>query len=412
MLALSLLTGTVVSAQITLDECRLRAQQNYPQIKQYSLVEQTRGYSVSNALRNYLPQISVSGKASYQSDVTEIPFDIPGIDIDGMPKDQYQIKAELVQNIWDGGYTAYQRREAEAAAEEQAREIEVSLYELNDRVNGLYLGALALGVQIDQNRMYMEDLQRTLADVEAYCRNGVANEADADAVKVEMLDASQNETRLQNARDSYLRMLSAFVGENLTPQDLVWPVPPEDVEGEVDRPELRLMDARIGRADARLLGLQAEYMPRFALFAQGGYGNPGLNMLENKFQPYYIIGVSLNWNFGSLYTLKNRRSMVQAEKNMIESSRETFLFNLRLQMAEQSAAVSTMRRQLEKDDEIIRLRTNIRKAAEAKAANGTISVTELLREIMKENMARRDKDMHRVQLLTELYRMKYITNSK
>lgn len=63
------------------------------------------------------------------------------------------------------------------------------------------------------------------------------------------------------------------------------------------------------------------------------------------------------------------------------------------------------------DDEMIRLRSNIRQAAEAKVANGTLTVTEMLREVTSESLARQTQAIHKIQLLMNLYNRKHLTNS-
>ena len=151
-------------------------------------------------------------------------------------------------------------------------------------------------------------------------------------------------------------------------------------------------------------------MPRLSLFAQGGYANPGLDMLKNEFQAYYVVGARLSWNFGSLYTLKNDRRKLDAERMTVRSNAETFLFNTRLQLTEQDASIRSLRQQMQEDDEMIRLQSNIRRAAEAKAANGTLSVIDMLQEINKESQARQNKSLHEVQLLLDIYQRKYLTN--
>ena len=152
-------------------------------------------------------------------------------------------------------------------------------------------------------------------------------------------------------------------------------------------------------------------MPRFGLFVQGAYGNPGLNMLKNEFSPYYVAGVRLSWNFGSLYTLRNDRRVIAANRQLLDSDRDVFLFNTHLQATQQGSAVESVRRQMADDDEIIRLRTSIRKASEAKVANGTMTVTDMLRDMTSENLARQTKALHEVQLLMNMYQLKYTTNN-
>ena len=146
------------------------------------------------------------------------------------------------------------------------------------------------------------------------------------------------------------------------------------------------------------------------MFAQGAYGNPGLNMLKNSFEPYYIVGARLSWNFGSLYTLKNDKRKFTTERQRIQSNRDLFLFNTHLQLAEQQGVISALQKQMKTDNEIIRLRTKIRKSAEATVANGTLTVTEMLRELTNENLARQNKALHEIQLLMDMYQQKHLTN--
>ena len=157
--------------------------------------------------------------------------------------------------------------------------------------------------------------------------------------------------------------------------------------------------------------LKTRFRPRFGLFVQGAYGNPGLNMLKDDFSAYYVAGVRMSWNFGSLYTLRNDRKLIDNNRRKLETSRDVFLFNTNLQSTQQSSAIQSMRRQMVDDDEIIRLRVNIRKAAEAKVENGTLTVTDMLREITAENLARQTKALHEVQLLMNIWNLKYTLNN-
>ena len=157
--------------------------------------------------------------------------------------------------------------------------------------------------------------------------------------------------------------------------------------------------------------LKTRFRPRFGLFVQGAYGNPGLNMLKDDFSAYYVAGVRMSWNFGSLYTLRNDRRLIDNNRRKLETSRDVFLFNTNLESTQQSSAIQSMRRQMVDDDEIIRLRVNIRKAAEAKVENGTLTVTDMLREITAENLARQTKALHEVQLLMNIWNLKYTLNN-
>ena len=400
-------------AQITLEECQRKTQDNYPLVHQYGLVEKTKEYNLENAAKGYLPQFALSAKVSYQSEVTEIPVKLPGVDLKGLSKDQYQVMLELQQKIWDGGGIRMQKKQTIAEAEVEKEKLNVDMYALNNRVNDLYFGILLLDEQIKQNTLLQDELERNYRQITAYVENGIANQADLDAVKVEQLNTKQKRVDLVSSRAAYLKMLSLLVGEALSPETVLEkPVPQSMVSAvsEIRRSELALFDAQGAGLQVQEKALNVRHLPQFGLFVQGAYGNPGLNMLKNEFSPYYMAGVRLSWNFGSLYTLKNDRRVIEKKRQQLDNNRDVFLFNTRLEMTQQDQAIHSLEKQMRDDDEIIRLRTNIRKAAEAKVANGTLTVTEMLRELTNESLARQSKAMHEIQRLMGIYQLKYTTN--
>lgn len=399
--------------QITLEECQRKTQDNYPLIRQYGLVEKTKEYNLENAARGYLPQFALSAKASYQSEVTELPVRIPGVEIKGLPKDQYQVMLELQQKIWDGGGIRMQKKQATAEAEVEREKLNVDMYALNSRVNDLYFGILLLDEQLEQNGLLQEELERNFRQITAYVENGIANQSDLDAVKVEQLNTRQKRIELSSSRVAYLRMLSLLMGEELAQEaNLEKPVPEKNLSAgsEIRRPELSWFDAQGAGLRVQEKALNVRHLPQLGLFVQGAYGNPGLNMLKNEFSPFYIAGVRMSWNFGSLYTLKNDRRVIENKRQQLDSNRDVFLFNTRVQMTQQEQAIHSMEKRMQDDNEIIRLRTSIRRAAEVKVANGTLTVTEMLRELTNESLARQTKAMHEVQLLMDIYQLKYTTN--
>ena len=274
-------------------------------------------------------------------------------------------------------------------------------------------GILLLDEQLKQNSLLQEDLGRTHKQVADYIANGIATLSDLDAVSVEQLNTRQHRVELETTRRAYLSMLAAFTDKDLSSETvLLKPAAEENIDRQMNnRPELRWYDAQGEQLRQQEAALNTRLMPRFGLFVQGAYGNPGLNMLKDEFNAYYMAGVRMSWNFGSLYTLKNDRRRIDNTRQQIETGRDVFLFNIRLQATQQDAGIVSMRRQMADDDEIIRLRGNIRRAAEAKVQNGTMTVTDMLREITNESMARQTKALHEVQLLMNIWQLKYTLNN-
>ena len=421
-LCFPLLSGAVKGQeQITLTQCYEWARANYPQIRQFGLIGQTEQYNLSNAGKGWLPQLTVNAKATYQSDVTKLPFDadklssiVPGLEIPTLSKDQYQVVAELNQNIWDGGTIHSTRQLTKAQAVADREQLESDLYTLNDRVNQLYFGCLLQEELIRQNALLQKELQINIDRITAMMDNGVANQSDRESMEVELLNARQKEIELKASRVAFGRMLSALIGK---PYDkdriLVVPsIPDNPLSGDINRPELRALDAKSYLLEVQNKQITSGLMPRLGAFVQGGYGRPGLNMLEDDFNPFYIAGVRLSWNMGKLYTLKNDRRKVTTARQQVEVQRETFLFNTSLELMQQNTEIQKISDLMKADDEIIRLRTSIKNAAEVKLANGVISVTDLIREINAEDLAKQAAAAHRIQHLNAVYNYMYTTNNE
>ena len=404
--------AVAVRAQVTLEQCKAWARDNYPMIKQYDLVEQGRRLTVANAAKAWLPQVGVGGTATYQSDVTAIPITLPDIDIPTIGKDQYDVNITINQQIYDGGTVASAKRMAEAQGDVDRGKVGVTMYDVNRRIDELFFGILMLDEQIAQIAVLQEDLSLSLASVRAMVRGGVANQTDVDAVQVELVKARQRGTSLLTQLNTYRRMLETFTGVGLGDSvTFVKPSPDYDIMAANRRPELDLYAAQDRLLDTRMDALDTELRPRVSLFARGGYGNPGLDMFNDGFEAYYKVGLTLTWNFGSLYTRDNDRRKIEAERQTVQSERDAFLFNTRLQTELRSGVIDDLKEQIRQDDEIIKLRRRIREKAEKRVANGTETVNEMLRDINAVIDAEVGKRLHEVQLLHEIYKVKHLNNS-
>jgi outer membrane protein TolC len=395
-------------AQLTVEDCQTKARANHPLIRRHDLLEKSKEYSLSNVSKGYLPQFQLNARATYQSDVTAIPLSLPGINIPTIAKDQYQACLEASQTLWDGGIVRSREKMTEAASEAEKQQLRVDLYALEARVNQLFFGILLLDAHLAQNQILLDDLERHYSTVAGCLEYGLANRADLDAVKVEQLNARQVRVQLQSARQAYIDMLSYMTGESL--DDNTAFVKPDAgrllYSNTVHRPELQWFDAQDHLIESQRDLLKTTYLPKLNLFVQGGIGRPGLNMLSRDFKAYYIGGIRLVWNFSSLYTRKNDLRKMEIDRYSLDIQRETFLFNLNLEITRENRDIQRLRKQMEYDDEIIALRQNIRRSAEAKLANGTLTTSDLLQEVNRENLARQTKSSHEIELLMAIYSLK------
>ena len=417
---LGLLMLPMMAQGQSLDECQQAAERNYPLIRQYGLIEKNTELTVANIQKGWLPQVSASAQATLQSDVTAFPDQIQkvyqqmGIDMEGLRRDQYRVGIDIQQTVYDGGAIRSQKDIAREQGKVQAAQNEVNMYNVRKRVNEMYFGLLLIDEQIQLNKDLQELLGQNEKKLASMVKNGTAAESDYQNVKAERLNVAQQMTGLQAQRTAIVRMLSAFCGI-----DVKEAVKPEITQIEPShvsmRPELKAIDAQLRLADAQERALDAALKPKFGVFAQGFYGYPGYNLFEDmmghKWSLNGMIGARLSWNVGALYTRKNDKAKIQLQRESAEVSRDVFLFNNNLEQIPQNENIERYKKMMADDEEIISLRSSIRKAAESKLSHGIIEVNDLVKEINSENAARVQQSVHEIEMLKEIYDLKYTTNN-
>ena len=397
---------------LTIEEAQDKAESNYPAIAEYNIIESSKEFSISNANKAYLPQGTLIAQGTWQSDVVEIPIDMPGLEIPSIDQDQYRVVAELNQLIWDGGRVTAQKKSVEANAEIQKKQLDSEVYALKERVNNLFFGILLMKGRLNQQTILEKELQRNYDNVQVYVQNGLANNGDLNVVRVEQIKANQQRVQIESTLEAYIQMLSVLIGEQLSLNtEFVKPDNSDTIISPViNRPELAMFEAQERAVETQKSLLNAKLRPTIGAFAQGGYGKPGLNMFDSEFTPYFIGGVRISWNFGNLYTSKNDKKKLDLQKQSVNSKRETFLYNLNMVIPQQLIEINKLNKTMQYDEEIINLQTQIRKASELKVENGTMTVSELMKDINAEEVAKQAKLLHEIQHLMSLYSLKYTTN--
>lgn len=403
----------------TLDECRRLAREHYPEIRQYDLIAQTEQYDLSNAARAWIPQITLSGQASWQSTTPTFPGALGeilaarGMQMEGIRREQYRAAIDISQTIWDGGHSRVAKEMAQAEAAEELRRTEVDLYALQSRVDDLYFGILLLDERLTQTSVQISLLESNLARMRSCVANGTATRSDADAIEAELLTVRQTLEQVAASRASYRRMLEIFIGQPLASEKLERPDEPAPGNGSL-RPELELFEARAQQIDVRRKALRSALMPRFSAFAQGYYGYPGLDMFQSMMSPdgtlNALVGVRMSWNIGALYTRRNDLGKLRTARQQIDVQRDLFNFNTRLQATHEEGEIARLRKAVASDTRIVELRRAVRMAAESQLENGVIDATDLLRKITDETTAALNRSTHEIELLQALYKLKHELN--
>ncbi|MDO4981008.1 MAG: TolC family protein [Prevotellaceae bacterium] len=405
----------------TLQECQEAAEHNYPLIRQYDLIGKTTQLTVENIGKGWLPQISASAQATLQSDVALWPeqmqslYQQMGLNMKGLKKDQYRIGIDVNQTVYDGGVIRSQKEIAQRQGAIEEAQTEVTMYQVRSRVNEMYFALLLLDEQITLNADLQELLLSSEKKLESMFKHGTAAESDYLSVKAERLNVVQQATNLQAQRRTLAMMLSTFCGIEVLHVQKPIQYTAMSSQQSVQRPELKVIEAQLRLADAQEKSLDAALMPKVGVFAQGFYGYPGYNMFDDMMRHRWslngMVGARLSWNIGALYTRKNDKAKIQLQREMAATSRDVFLFNNNLEQMQQNENMERYRRLMADDDEIIALRSSVRKAAESKLAHGIIDVNDLLKEINAENNAQVQKSIHEIEMLKEMYNLKITTNN-
>lgn len=423
-LVLSLFTflffTTGVSAQLTLEHCQQLAQENYPLIKKYGLIDKALEIELSDINKSWLPSVSAYGQGTIQNVVPAFPAALEdvlaqmGKEVRGIGKFQYKIGVDVSQTIWDGGASKAQQEIIRSQEAVQKSGLEVEMYALRQKVDNVYFSILLTEEQIKQANQTLELLNANLELLRSMLKNGTAMSCDVDMVQAQMLTLKQSISQAESAVKSYRTLLSLYVGEDVATQQLVLPSAELPASMTSERPELKLFESRLNALETSQLMIDVSLMPKVGFFAQAYYGYPGFDyfksMMNRNLSFNIMAGVRVSWNIDPLYTKKNKLAKTALEVDNINIEQKTFLFNSRLQTESQLENLEGLKKVMRDDAQIIELRGNVRKAAESQLRNGIIDATALLSKITDENLAKLNAKFHEIQYIQEVYKIKNTLN--
>ena len=419
-LVVSLLGSLPLFAQVALEECVTLAQENYPLIRKYGLLAQVEEIDLSEINKSWLPQVSLYGQGTAQNETPSLPeslarvIDQAGMDMKGVDDWQYKAGVDIRQNVWDGGESKAQRNTARAERAERQAALGVQLYAVRERVEDLFFAILLLDEQIAQTRNMLNLLENNLDKLRAMLRHGTVMQSDVDMMEAQCLSVKQQLIQAERSSKNYREVLGMFIGKQLAGQELLKPDASIPHDLVPNRPELRYFEAQAQVNEAKKASVAASTMPRISLFAQAYYGYPGFDYFESMMgrdpSVNLLAGVKVSWNIGAFYHKKNDRRKLRLSSDHIAVERDMFLFNTNMQTRSQLDHIDELKDVMQKNDRIVELRANVRKAAEAQLDNGVIDATDLLTKLTDEKQARLTASYHEIQFLQSIYQLKYTLN--
>lgn len=396
--------------QLTIDSCYAMAKRNYPLSKQFDLIEKTKEFSISNANKAYLPQVSITAVGAYIDGMPSI--NLPGTEA---KEENFQFIGigQINQAVWDGGATRAQKNVIKAHAEADKANVEVALFNLRERLNQLYFGILVIDEQVKHLDILRENLNRNLKKIQLTKDNGYAFQSDVDEVKAEVLNVEQKKIEFNFTRKGYVDMLSYLIGQPLNENiQLARPVALESYSGLTNnRPELKFYSYQRSLIEAKSAFNTVGNMPKISLMGVGFMMQPGMNFGLSTFDHILVGGVSLSWNTSNLYKTSNNKQLDKIQADVINNQQETFEFNNNLQLKQTSTEIEKQQAIVTKDNEIVALKESITKSYQLKYDNGVASMNDLLTSMNRESEAKSNRALHNTQLLLSIYNYKTISGN-
>lgn len=402
LLLFLLVSKTGLSQTYTLEKIQELSLSNYPLIHQNQLLKRTEALNVENIKTLLLPQVTINGQATYQSDVTGISVPNNLFKIDPLSKDQYKATAEIQQTLYDGGLNKKTRELSQVSLQVDLLKNEVELYKLRERVTQIYCSMLYTDALLKQLNYVAADLNNGLQKAEALYKNGVVFKNNVLQVKAQILKNNQRSEEILSAKRSLHHALELLSGQKLGDAAIfLLPEPQQTVDDnqEVTRPEISLFDAQMNSIDKQSGLIDARTKPKMGAFVQGGYGKPGLNMLKNEFTWFSLTGIKLQWSLGGFYTAKKEKSILQQQTGLIKNQKETYLLNTNIQLQQQLDEIGKLEKLIVSDKEMLSLREQIKNTSLAQLTNGVISTNDYLKEVNESDLAGQTLIQHQIQLV-------------
>jgi outer membrane protein TolC len=240
-----------------------------------------------------------------------------------------------------------------------------------------------------------------MKEVESAVRNGVVLASNADILKAELLKVEQKIDEIDITEEAALKSLALLIGQDIQ-EGVILEMPAPEVkmdQGPQERLEYGLFELQQQKMDALKKVSGTSLMPKFQAFGQAGIGRPAFDMLNDDFDDYYIIGLRMNWTFWNWNKTRNQKQVLALNQEIIASKRDVFDQNLSIDLENKRAEVRKYEQIIQKDQQILNLRSKIVQEYASRLNNGVITATEYLTELNAESEAKLNINIHKINLV-------------
>ncbi|MDH5609540.1 MAG: TolC family protein [Cyclobacteriaceae bacterium] len=388
----------VTAQSITLAECQSRAMAASPLQQKSNYVASIRTLQEQNRTASSLPQLSVQGSATYQSDVFHFPLSLPGSDIPMVPKDQYNLSVQLNQQLYDGGMARANRQVEDAELSIRQTETDLSLTQVQSVISELYFGVLT----VQENTLLIDALLNELDNrynkARVSYQNGLVLASTLRLIEKEKLKAAQQKVSLAIRQEALRQALGNWVGQDLRTYQLIFPeiLPPPNA---INRVEIRLFDQQNELYHSKILLNQTTKRPRLSAFALAGLGQPNpMNFFETGWSDYYMIGARLQWNAWDWGKTRRNSDILAISQQSITSEKEQFLRNVQSQQFLAASEIEQLNQLLLMDQKLVALQKEILEESRIQAEQGTLSEADYISQLNEYVQVQLQLKLHQIQL--------------
>jgi outer membrane protein TolC len=383
--------------KVTLNDCWERAREQLPILQNNQSLARLDSLEQLVLKSNYLPQLNAKAQATWQSDVTSVDIPVPAISIDEPSKEQYKVYLEINQMIWDGGRTKALRENNQLNTQLSQAEVDEAFYAIKQRVSSLFFALMLSQKQMEMTNELIATLSQKQDEIEAGVRQGVVREASKYVLEAEKLKAEQDLSNQKYQAESIVRMLNVLTGLEISAESNL-EKPQAIIPEKINRSQLQVFELQAQSAEQGKEVLKKNRMPVINAFGQAGYGKPGLNMLLDEADTWFMVGAGVSWNIFDWNTSKRKRQQLTVQQEMIDHSREQFLYQINTEKQQYEVEIQQYQTALEKDNEIIELRKMITEDYSSQLKQGTVTSSAYIEELFKEQTAKITQRIHEIKL--------------
>ena len=392
----------VSGQELSLDCCQSMARRNHPLLRQAGIIDEISALRQQNIQVSNLPQFDLTARASWQSEVTKIALNLPGgAGPEPLSKDQYKAYLDIRQKLYDGGVEKKREALEEADRLVSRQQNETDLYKIKETVNTLYFNALIIQENLRIVDLKKETLNERIKTVSSGVNNGVLLPNDLDQLRAEKLLTDQQETELKSTRQVALALLEIVTGTTITEQTTFAKPTISNTARNIDlqRPEIELFTLQKLKLDKSSEVLANSRKPYVYAFGQAGYGRPGLNMLNNNFADWYMVGAGLSWNLWDWHKTRREKATLKLQQNIIETNLDQFNRSLKMSLKQEENNSQKLKDLINTDEQLVTIKDQISKRSATALENGAITSADYIRDLNALLQAKANLETRKVQLV-------------